>query len=301
MLLHRRPRSSALALPATLVALAALAAGVAEGFASHPSRHAVPARRPVARIHDPGYVVSSEALAGHPSAPPPPAPRACQPRPQERPIASPRWLDQVAITEYFPTPESWFHGRRVRAPGLSGLHHADWLYSSSGIAMEGEGIGLDGRKYAIDQTGSGGWVNAAGHLTVPGTCASHWSHGAPSWFAGGWRNSAGAVTFPLERGGWSNGAGTHTASYQGATFVRRESPSIRPYRTLAVDPGLIPLGSRIYIPAYRPINGGWFVAGDTGGGIIGRHVDVYRPPTAIRDDGGRYLPNERIYVIPPGS
>ena len=84
------------------------------------------------------------------------------------------------------------------------------------------------------------------------------------------------------------------------TFAPGSSIPLRPYRTVAVDPDLIPRGSRIYIPAYRSINGGWFVAADTGGAIIGRHLDVYRPPTATVQDGGRYLTHQRVYVRPPG-
>ncbi len=277
-----------------LAAAAALATACGSGGAHTQPRPA----RPAAAIHDPGHVVSSEALAGHPT-PTPPHPTGCVRHPQEQAISSPRWISGVEITEYFPTPERWFVGRKVRAPGLSGLHRVDWLYSSSGIAMEGTGLGLDGHKYDVASTGDGGWVNANGQLTVPGDCASRWSRGTPVWFAGGWRNAAGQVTFPLERGGWSNGMAARTLGYGGMTFAQHDSASIRPYHTVAVDPALIPLGSRIYVPAYKPINGGWFVAGDTGGAIIGKHIDVYRPPTAIRDDGGRYLVDQRMYVIPP--
>jgi 3D (Asp-Asp-Asp) domain-containing protein len=38
---------------------------------------------------------------------------------------------------------------------------------------------------------------------------------------------------------------------------------------VAVDPAVIPLGSRLYIPGY-----GFAVAADTGGGIIGNMVDL---------------------------
>lgn len=242
---------------------------------------------------------SSEALAGHPT-PPRSAPTGCVSRPSEQPITRPTWLSGFEITEYFPTPESWFSGVKVSVPGLPGLHRVDWLYSSSGVAMEGEGVGLDGRYYGIADTGNGPWVNGQGHASTPTACASHWSRGFPLWLTGGWRNASGAVTFPLERGGWSNGVGVRQVPYQGVSFALRRAPSARPYHTVAVDPNLIPLGSRIYIPAYQPINGGWFVAGDTGGGIIGRHLDVYRPPTASINDGGRYLVDQRVYVVPPG-
>jgi len=38
---------------------------------------------------------------------------------------------------------------------------------------------------------------------------------------------------------------------------------------IAVDPKVIPLGSRVYVPGY-----GIAVAGDTGGSILGRHIDL---------------------------
>jgi 3D (Asp-Asp-Asp) domain-containing protein len=60
------------------------------------------------------------------------------------------------------------------------------------------------------------------------------------------------------------------------------------------------MGSRVYIPAYKSLGGGWFRAQDVGGAILGRHVDVYRPPPASLADKGRYLKRQRILVIPPG-
>jgi 3D (Asp-Asp-Asp) domain-containing protein len=47
--------------------------------------------------------------------------------------------------------------------------------------------------------------------------------------------------------------------------------------------------------------GGWFIAGDTGGAIIGRHIDVYRPPTAQPFGSGRLLLGAHVYFIPAGS
>ena len=38
---------------------------------------------------------------------------------------------------------------------------------------------------------------------------------------------------------------------------------------VAVDPRVIPLGSRLFIPGY-----GHAVAGDTGGAIVGRRIDL---------------------------
>jgi hypothetical protein len=85
------------------------------------------------------------------------------------------------------------------------------------------------------------------------------------------------------------------------TFAEGASKPLRFYQSIAVDPRLIPLGSKIYIAAYRTTAGrGWFRAEDVGGAIIGRHVDVYRSPPVEPFGAAQMLPDERIYVIPPG-
>ncbi len=185
------------------------------------------------------------------------------------------WLGSVEITEYWPAPESWFRGALVKTPGLPSRHRIDWLYSAEGLSMEGEGIGLDGRMYHIDALGSGGWVTVGG---VGTDASSGWSAGAPYWRAGGyWRNRSGGVTFPLATGGWSAGKGRRYVSLPGVSFAAGGATALRYYQSIAVDPSVIPLGSRVYVPAYRHDgHGGWFVAQDTGGAINGHHIDVYR-------------------------
>ena len=209
-----------------------------------------------------------------------------------------RWLRGVTITEYWPAPESWFVGRAVKTPGLPGEHRIDWLYSATGISMEGEGIGLDGRLYHIDSLGDGGWLTAAGHPTSP---SDGWQSGSPFWRAGGfWRNRRNGVTFPLAAGGWWAGRGRRYVALRNVTFAAGASLPLRYYQSVAVDPGVIPLGSRVYVPAYRRDgHGGWFVAQDTGGAINGRHIDVYRPPPPSSTDSGQFLAGQRIYVIRP--
>jgi 3D (Asp-Asp-Asp) domain-containing protein len=58
-----------------------------------------------------------------------------------------------------------------------------------------------------------------------------------------------------------------------------------PFRTVAVDPRVVPLGSVLYVPAARGAkfqhegrsleHDGYFFAADTGGAIRGNHIDVF--------------------------
>jgi hypothetical protein len=221
--------------------------------------------------------------------------------PKEQLITSPRWLGDTVVTEYFPAPESWFSGALVRAPGLAGRHRVDWLYSSSGLAMEGDGVDLDGRRVHFAGPYGIGWVTRAGGGTKPCPDGS-WTDGWPSWLAFGWRNAAGGVTYPLADGGWSNGAAARTVAAPAAlAFAPGPSRPLVYWRSVAVDPKLIPLGSRIFVPAYcdTPARG-WFVAADTGGAIIAHHLDVYRPAPSTPDDG-TMLRGQRVFVVPPGT
>ena len=62
-----------------------------------------------------------------------------------------------------------------------------------------------------------------------------------------------------------------------------------------------PLGSRVYIPAYRSDgHGGWFTAEDAGA-IVGRRIDVDRSPPAVIGDPGQYLTAQRVYVVKPAT
>jgi 3D (Asp-Asp-Asp) domain-containing protein len=259
------------------------------------ARRRTPAAPSAAQVHHQGPTVD---VLAHPLPesqsrclkPPPPIP--------EHPLRHRTWLSGVTITEYYPAPERWFPGRKVAAPGLPGRYAVDWLYSARGLAMEGDGVDDAGRPVRIAALGSTGWVDFYGHLTVP-VCLGKWSHGFPVWLIGGWRNARGEVTYPLAGGGWANGQARarRVLPYGGVTFALGDAVALRYYHSIAVDPRLIPLGSRVYIPAY----GRWFVAQDTGGAIRGRHVDVYRPAPYSPDDLGRYMTGQRILVVPPSG
>jgi 3D (Asp-Asp-Asp) domain-containing protein len=236
-----------------------------------------------------GLVSLLAAAAAAPARPPSQAgPWVWHAQPRTAPIAGAAairrttWLPRFRITEYYPAPEAWAVGAPVTAPGLRARHRIDWLYSGLGLSMEGTGIGLDGRLYHIDNLGRGGWVTRAGKLTFDGV---H-DNGPPYWRRGGYWKNRGRYVPPPAGISFAPGAGT---------------PGLRYWRTIAVDPSLIPLGSRVYIPYYRGVKGatGWFVANDTGGAINGRHIDVYRPPPRTIDEPARFLRGQRVLIVRP--
>jgi 3D (Asp-Asp-Asp) domain-containing protein len=209
-----------------------------------------------------------------------------------------RWFGGFELTEYYPALEAWFVGAPVDAPGLGAQHRIDWLYSAHGLSMEGDGIGLDGRQYHIANVGAGGWITAGGR----GAARFGQGGGSPFWRTGGfWRSSSGVLTFPLASGGWSSGDGVrYVPPPAGISFGSGPSRPLGYLRSIAVDPRVIPFGSHVYIPAYQSINGGWFQADDTGGAIIGRHIDVFRPPPSNPSDQGNFATGQNVYIVAPG-
>ena len=210
-----------------------------------------------------------------------------------------KWLDGFELTEYYPALEAWFRGAEVQAPGLPNRHRIDWLYSAHGLSMEGDGIGLDGHQYHVSNVGSGGWVTSTGGGGVQFGVGGN----APYWRTGGfWRTVKGVLTFPLLSGGWSNGSGVrYVPPPAGISFAAGPSRPLQYLRSIAVDPSVIPMGSHVFIPSYASINGGWFQAADTGGAIVGRHIDVFRPPPANPRDLGNFATGQRVYIVPPGA
>lgn len=216
-------------------------------------------------------------------------------------VRSPRWLSHVLITEYFPAPERWFDGREVAVPGLPGRHRIDWLYSARGLAMQGEGIGADGRFYHFAGPYAESWRNRSGQVTLPCPRApGYWDNGFPAWIGPTWLNGAGTVTYP-QPGGWSAGSPVREETQaRSLRFAPGPSLSLSFWHDAAVDPRLIPYGSSLFVPAYctTPARG-WLIAADTGGAILGPHIDVYRTPPQ-RPWASQVLRDQRVFVVPPG-
>jgi 3D (Asp-Asp-Asp) domain-containing protein len=86
-----------------------------------------------------------------------------------------------------------------------------------------------------------------------------------------WTRAAGRSRFAVSKGPFGDGAG----EYQ-----------VVPFRTVAVDTRLIPLGTVLYIPTARgveitlpsgrkAVHDGYFFASDRGGGVRDNHIDVF--------------------------
>ncbi len=62
-------------------------------------------------------------------------------------------------------------------------------------------------------------------------------------------------------------------------------------KTIAVDPKIIPLGSKIYIPQFNAI----FIAEDTGGAVKGNKIDIFMSDYKTCMQWG--IKNITIYVL----
>ena len=84
----------------------------------------------------------------------------------------------------------------------------------------------------------------------------------------------------------------YTAHEAGDTGVAYDGRPAIANHTLAVDPDVIPLGSKVYIPGC-----GWFLAHDTGGAVEGHIVDRRLESHAEAVQWGRRT--LEVIVIPP--
>jgi len=233
----------------------------------------------------------------------------------------PQPLGEFRVTGYWIAPESVFTAVKLTPKGIPGRYREDFLYSATGVSMEGTGRTDDGRLVHW-ASGRGAWVDRAGEPTA----SSEWFRRPPFVRPGGctwWRVQAGLPatnlkrpTFPQENGSWNNpppgasavfpkdfpaapadgivvpvcdrAAAAAQAPYPGGhDMTKREYPDsygfgigtpITEWKSLATDRSVIPRGSRVYIEALKDTPArGCFVAEDTGGAIIGKHIDVFVP------------------------
>jgi peptidoglycan hydrolase CwlO-like protein/3D (Asp-Asp-Asp) domain-containing protein len=82
-------------------------------------------------------------------------------------------------------------------------------------------------------------------------------------------------------------------AYSGDAVTASGSATVRDgssYSTIAVDPRVIPLGSRVYVEGY-----GYAIADDTGGAIKGNIIDLFFPSEAECENWGRR--SVTVYVL----
>lgn len=92
-------------------------------------------------------------------------------------------------------------------------------------------------------------------------------------------SSTAAPTQTTASHGQSLGVFESTCYAQGAVTASGTKPSLG---TIAVDPRVIPLGTKLTVQGYGP-----GTALDTGGAIKGRRIDVYKPSEAACREWGR--------------
>lgn len=74
----------------------------------------------------------------------------------------------------------------------------------------------------------------------------------------------------------------------GGNRVTARGHKLEPYKYIAVDPKVIPYGTRVYIPEFKNSPyGGVFIADDCGGAIKGNRIDVLLPNSKIANNFGR--------------
>ena len=195
-----------------------------------------------------------------------------------------RFLSPVGVTDLFDLPEP-SSAERVKTFSLwatfYNVHTAQQVSSGEPILdMSGKFLGhnlskKDWCQAAMEGTvrvlNSSGDVEETYNYAGTGTteqvdCSSFFSSLSSSVISG-----TNKVLFKVSKGLYGEGA---------AGFI------LAPYRTIAVDKKVIPIGSVIYIPDARGItvtlpsgatatHDGYFFAGDTGGAIKDSHVDIF--------------------------
>jgi len=88
-------------------------------------------------------------------------------------------------------------------------------------------------------------------------------------------------------------AGVHSITVHATAYALRgstKSGGSAGWGSVAVDPSVIPLGSRLAVPGY-----GMGVASDTGGAIVGARIDVWFPTVAQANEWGSRVVTVTVY------
>ena len=117
----------------------------------------------------------------------------------------------------------------------------------------------------------GGTTLAQDVPTVGGEIAEMFTFAAPNLEAPR-RKPAVKIDPSVPTGEAKGGRELVVSAYAYCLRGRTASGRYTKHGIVAVDPRVIPLGSRLYVPGY-----GWAIAADTGGAIIGNKIDLWMP------------------------
>ena len=99
----------------------------------------------------------------------------------------------------------------------------------------------------------------------------------------------GNITYKKKISSTATAYSGHSSTATGRRPVRNEGG----LSTIAVDPSVIPLGSKVYVDGY-----GYAIASDTGGAIKGNKIDVYLDSSSECDSWGRRSVNVLVVAYP---
>lgn len=230
-------------------------------------------RRPGRALRRTGYaaslVLAACATASSPSLPPPPAPLPPLARAQAFQLDAP---DPAALGPNLKLWATHYH-TPVVSPAPDTV--------SAAMAL----IGANGREIS-PKLRQKDWCRAA----LEGTVSVVEANGQASAYAFVDSNGPEQANCDAQLGNLSDGVklATRKARFTKVTYpygcgVR--SIPLMPFRTIAVDTDVIPIGSVIYVPQLRGrifqlqgrnwVHDGYLFAGDRGGAIHGDHIDVF--------------------------
>jgi 3D (Asp-Asp-Asp) domain-containing protein len=95
----------------------------------------------------------------------------------------------------------------------------------------------------------------------------------------------GSLNYKAKLTMWATAYDAHCSGCNGLTATGQKTG----YGVVAVDPNIIPLGTKLYIPGY-----GQAVAGDTGGSIKGNKIDLGFDNVAL---SGWYSHFVEVYIL----
>ncbi len=190
-------------------------------------------------------------------------------------------LGDFQLTYYWFAAESGFVGQKVAAPGIAGTYREDFLYSARGVPMEGTGTALQRRARALRRHARR-LLGDQGRRARPCPGRNGWSNGSPVLARRRLADRVRRRHVPARRRQLGERHRASTKRPYHDLFGTERRHDVTEWLSIATDLRVIPRGTHVYVPrlAGSPAHG-CFRADDTGGAIIGKHIDVFIPQTTL--------------------